>query len=62
MGRLPPIPSYTVLIENVLTGRVQATALSQVFADALFNDDYDQALRPEDPTTLLAYAEGAKNN
>jgi hypothetical protein len=61
MGLLPSIPSSTVLIEDVLTGRVQATQLSSVFADALFNDDSDQALRPKDPTLLLAFAEAAQH-
>jgi hypothetical protein len=61
MGPLPPIPSSTVLIEDAPTGRVKATALSQVLAHALFNDDSDQALRPEDPTTLLAYAKAAQH-
>jgi hypothetical protein len=61
MGLLPSIPPSTVLIEDVLTGRVQATQLSQIFADALFNDDSDQALRPKDPMLLLAFAEAAQH-
>jgi hypothetical protein len=61
MGLLPSIPPSTVLIEGVLTGRVQATQLSQIFADALFNDDSDQALRPKDPMLLLAFAEAAQH-
>jgi hypothetical protein len=32
-----------VLIEDALTGRLQTTRLSQVFADVLFNDDSVQA-------------------
>ena len=47
MGRLPSIPPSTVLIEDVLTGRVQATQLSSVFADALFNGDSDQLYGPK---------------
>ena len=35
--------------------------LSQVFADALFNDDSDQALRPKDSMLLLAFAEAAQH-
>jgi hypothetical protein len=61
MGRIPPLFSTTLLIEDFLTGRVCSTELSQVFADALFKDDSDQALRPKDPTTLLAYAEAAQH-
>jgi hypothetical protein len=61
MGQLPSIPPSTVLIEDVLTDRVQATRLSQVFADALFNDDSEQALRPKNPMLLLAFAEAAQH-
>jgi hypothetical protein len=50
MGLLPSIPPSTVFIEDVLTGRVQTSQLSHVFADALFNDNSDQALRPKNPT------------
>jgi len=61
MGQLPSIPPSTVLIEDVLTGRVQATRLSQVFADALFNDDSEQAMRPKNPMLLIAFAEAAQH-
>jgi hypothetical protein len=61
MGQLPSVPLSTVLIEDVLTGRVQTTRLSQVFADALFNDDSEQALRPKNPMLLLAFAEAAQH-
>jgi hypothetical protein len=61
IGLLPSIPPSTVLIEDVITGRVQATQLSQIFADALFNDDSDQALRPKNPMLLLAFAEAAQH-
>jgi hypothetical protein len=61
MGQLPSVPPSTVLIEDVLTGRVQTTRLSQVFADALFNDDSEQVLRPKDPMLLLAFAEAAQH-
>ena len=61
VGRLPPVPSSTILIEDVLTGRVRSTELSQVFVDALFSDDSAQALRPRDPTMLLAFAEAAQH-
>jgi len=33
----------------------------QFFADALLNDDSDQALRPKDPSLLLAFAEAAQH-
>jgi hypothetical protein len=62
MGSLPSIPPSTVLIEDALTGRVQATQFSQVFADALFNDNSDQALRPKNPMLLLAFAEAAQHS
>ena len=61
MGPLPRIPPTTVLIEDVLTGRVQTSRLSHVFADALFNDNSEQALRPKNPTLLLAFAEAAQH-
>jgi hypothetical protein len=61
MGLLPSIPPSTVFIEDVLTGRVQTSQLSHVFADALFNDNSDQALRPKNPTLLLAFAEAAQH-
>jgi hypothetical protein len=61
MELLPSIPPSTVLIEDALTGRIQATQLSQIFAEALFNDDSDQALRPKDPMLLLAFAEAAQH-
>ena len=57
MGLLPPVPPSTLLVEDVLTGKVRSTELSQVFVDALFNDDSVLALRPQDPTAILAYAE-----
>jgi hypothetical protein len=46
MGRLPPVPPSTLLVEDVLTGKAQSTELSQELIDALFNDNSDQALRP----------------
>jgi hypothetical protein len=61
MGLLPSIPPSTVLIEDVLTGRVQATQLSYIFADSLFNDNSNQALRPKKPMLLLAFAEAAQH-
>jgi hypothetical protein len=61
MGQLPSVPPSTVLIEDVLTGRVQTTRLSQVFADALFNGDSEQALGPKNPMLLLAFAEAAQH-
>ena len=60
-GLLPKIPPTTVFIEDVLTGRVQSSQLSHVFADALFNDNSEQALRPRNPTLLLAFAEAAQH-
>jgi hypothetical protein len=57
---MPLIPATSLLIEDVLTGKVRPTELSQVFVNALFKGDSDQALRPSDPTTLFAYAEAAQ--
>jgi len=61
MGQLPPVPPSTLLVEDALTGKVQSTELSQGLVGALFNDNSDQALRPQDPTALLAYAEAAQH-
>ena len=61
MGRLPPIPPSVVLVEDVLTGKARTSGLNPVFFDALFKDDSNQALRPRDPTTLLAFAEAAQH-
>jgi hypothetical protein len=61
MGQMPSIPSSTFLIEDVLTGGVCSTELSQVFLGALFKGDSNQALRPSDPATFLAYAEAAQH-
>jgi hypothetical protein len=56
------VPSSTLLVEDDLTGRVFSTELSQISVDADFNGDSGQALRPSDPTTLLAYAEATQHD
>ena len=61
MGKLPPVPTSSMFIEDVLTGKAQAPALYPTFDHALFRDHSDQALRPKDPTALLAYAEAAQH-
>ena len=38
MGKLPPVPTSSVFIEDVLTGKAQAPALYPTFDRALFHD------------------------
>lgn len=61
IGPLPPAPSSTILIVNVLTGKVRTTQLTQVFVDAPFNDGSELALRTRDPTMQLALAGAAQH-
>ena len=54
-GKLPPVPSSHVPIDDVLF-RPTPTSLSPL-AHLLLSDDSDQALRPSDPSLLLSYVE-----